>query len=305
MGRIINTLFVITLLVIFGVLGISCSENQDTNTAKYVSEINKWHQERIQSLKEEDSWLSLAGLYKIEEGTHSVGSDSTNDIVFPPKATANIGAITREDNNVSMEIRSGVNVRYDGKKISDITLKTDAKGEPTKLRHKGLVWYIVERRGNYYIRLKDTNHPNFASFDGIDRFPVSKKWRVEATFKQFDKPQPITLPDELNIGMQDTLYGRLEFSIDGKKYSIAPLGHPDKEEEFFIIFGDQTNGETTYDAGRYIYIPTPDENGITYIDFNKAYNPPCVFTKYATCPFPPPQNRLVLKITAGEKNYEK
>jgi uncharacterized protein (DUF1684 family) len=96
----------------------------------------------------------------------------------------------------------------------------------------------------------------------------------------------------------------LEFTIDDQEYSIAPLGHPQNSDDFFIIFGDETNGESTYGGGRYIYIPLPDEDGKTYLDFNRAYNPPCVFTEFATCPLPPEPNRLPIKVTAGEKMFQ-
>lgn len=104
--------------------------------------------------------------------------------------------------------------------------------------------------------------------------------------------------------MPDTLYGMLEFTIGGKEYSLAPLNHPKKDDKFFIMYGDKTNGETTYGSGKYIYIPTPNEEGIAYLDFNKSYNPPCVFTQYATCPLPPAQNRLPIAIPAGEKMFK-
>jgi uncharacterized protein (DUF1684 family) len=294
----------LTLTIIAGFL-LSCNLDQQKSDANYKAEIDKWHEQRVESLKEEDSWLSLAGLYELDEGTHSLGSDSGNDIVFPSKASSQIGTITKKDENFTIDVQSSVTVTQDGEEISEMELTTSSDGEPTELRYNNLLWYIIERRGDYYIRLKDTNHPNFSSFNGIDRFPVSKEWRVEASFNRFDKPQLITIPDILGKQYQDSLYGTLDFTVDGKQYSLAPLGNPDKDEEFFIIFGDQTNGESTYSGGRYIYISTPNKNGTTNIDFNKAYNPPCVFTDYATCPLPPSQNRLELKVTAGEKMYRK
>lgn len=292
------------LTIVIGI-GISCTNDQPKTDENYAEKINEWHRQRISALKEEDSWLSLAGLYKLEKGTQTFGADSSNDIVFLHKAPAHIGTITRTGNNFSLKIQSGVKVTHDSSQVSQIELITSADGDPTTLRSGSLLWYIIERRGNYYIRLKDTRHPNFDSFDGIDRFPVSKDWRVKATFKRFDEPKSISIPDALGDVYQDSLYGTLQFTIDGRQYSLAPLGHPDEADEFFIILGDKTNGNTTYGGGRYIYIPTPNENGVTYLDFNKAYNPPCVFTNFATCPLPPPQNRLDLKVTAGEKMYKK
>lgn len=287
-----------------GTILYSCtsSQNSDSKT-KYLEEVNTWHQQRIQSLKQEDSWLSLAGLYQLQEGTHTIGSDSTNDLVFPPGAPARIGTITRQDDYFSFKIASGISVRKNGTEVSEFEFSFNDQDETIEFRHDELLWFVIERRGDYYIRLKDTNHSNFATFNGIERFPVSRDWRIKATFKPFAQPQTITIPDILGDTYQDSLYGRLEFNIKGSQYSLAPLGHPKKDDEFFIIFADQTNGESTYGGGRYLYAPTPDDNNITYIDFNKAYNPPCVFTDFATCPLPPNQNNLEREITAGEKMY--
>jgi len=283
---------------------ISCSNSQSELTQEeHRSEVNSWHQNRIQSLQENDSWLTLAGLYELEDGMHTIGSDSTNDLVFPHKAAEQIGTITKNDSSFSISINQGVSVLHDSSAVSEMDLKTSLSGNPTQLRHHSLVWYIIERRGTFYIRLKDTDHSNLISFDGIERFPVSLKWRVEASFNPFDEPKTMTIPDILGDSYKQSIYGMLEFTHKGKTYSIAPLGHPQKDEEFFIIIGDQTNGESTYSGGRYLYVRTPAKDGTTYLDFNKSYNPPCVFTDFATCPLPPAQNRLDLAIPAGEKMY--
>lgn len=300
--------FILVGIFILGLNGfISCGqavENNQVSKEEYIEQINRWHQEeRIQSLKEEDSWLSLAGLYELKDGVNTFGADSSNDIVFPSdKAPANIGAFTLENGSITIRINSRAKVRHEGNPVKEMALKSDADGSPDVLTYNSLQWYIIERRGTYYVRLKDTEHPNFSSFDGIDRYPVSPEWRIKATFKEYDQPQTIAIPDILGDVYQDTLYGILSFDIDGESYELAPLGSPDGDR-FFIIFGDQTNGDETYGGGRYVYIDTPDEDNTTYIDFNKAYNPPCVFTDYATCPLPPTQNKLPLAVTAGEKVY--
>lgn len=288
----------------FFLMNTSCSTKTGQQSDRpYIQKVNDWHQDRINSLKQEDSWLSLAGLYKISDGKHSLGSDSTNDIIFPGDTPPQIGTITRRDSSFYLKVTEGVEVLHDSTTTYEMEWAPGAENEPVVFRHHSFIWYIIERRGTYYIRLKNTDHPNFASFEGIKRFPVSKNWRIRATFKPFDSPRAISIPDVLGEVYQDSLYGMLEFEIDGRQYSLAPLGHPKKDEEFFIIFGDKTNGQSTYSGGRYLYISTPNRNGITYIDFNKAYNPPCVFTSFATCPLPPSQNRLEVKVTAGEKMY--
>ncbi|MDZ7660149.1 DUF1684 domain-containing protein [Fodinibius sp.] len=283
---------------------ISCSSKQKQTEADYAKEINDWHQLRINNLLGPEDWLKLAGLYELEEGQHSFGSDSTNDLIFPPMAAPTIGTINKEDTTVTVQVDDDVVVTHKQDTVSKVTMIPGNARSGTVLKHGSLVWYLLERRGDYYIRLVDEQHPNLAAFDGIERFPIDQKWKIKAKFKPFKSPKPITVPDILNEGMQDTLHGMLEFSFKGEKYSLAPLNHPEKDDKFFIIFGDKTNGESTYGGGRYIYIPTPNENNTTYIDFNKAYNPPCVFTDFATCPLPPSQNKLPIGIPAGEKMYK-
>ncbi|HKK47199.1 MAG TPA: DUF1684 domain-containing protein [Balneolaceae bacterium] len=292
----------ITLLVLISSCG---HKNQQIEHDKYITEINQWHQQRIHSLKQEDSWLSLAGLYDIKEGTHTFGSDSSNNLIFPPKAASELGTITRHDSVFQFTINPKAEVTNgNGEPVSETVMHPiNGEGSQTKLRYHSLFWYIIKRRDHYFIRLKDAQNPNFDAFNGIERFPISQKWRVKATFHRFDKPETISIPDVLGEVFQDSLYGRLDFTIEGQGYSLAPLGNPDTDDQFFIIVGDKTNGNSTYGGGRFIYCATPDENGVTYIDFNKAYDPPCVFTEFATCPLPPTQNRLPIRITAGEKMY--
>lgn len=285
---------------------VSACNLEDGQTAEeHAQEVNEWHQVRIDNLLGPEDWLKLAGLYELEDGTHSFGSDSTNDLVFPPKAASSIGSIIKKDTTVTVKIESDVVVTHEEDTVSEITMTAGNARSGTVLKHGSLVWYLLDRRGDFYIRLVDEAHPNLEVFDGIERFPIDQKWKVKAEFKPFDEPKPITVPDVLNEGMPDTVYGTLEFKIDGEEYSLEPLNHPQKDEKFYIIFGDETNGESTYGGGRYIYIPTPDENGMTYLDFNRSYNPPCVFTEFATCPLPPSQNRLPVAIPAGEKMYQK
>lgn len=283
----------------------ACSSEQNQTDKEFAQEVNEWHQKRISNLTGPEDWLKLAGLYQLnDDGTYSFGADSANDFVFPPKAASKIGTISLQDTTVTVRINDEVVVTQGEDTVSQVTMIPGDARSGTVLKHGSLVWYLIKRRGNYYIRLADEEHPNLAAFEGIERFPIDQQWKVKAVFKPFNKPRLITVPDVLDKGMPDTLYGMLEFTIDGETYSLAPLNHPEKDDKFFIIFGDQTNGETTYGGGRYLYIPTPDENNTTYIDFNKSYNPPCVFTKYATCPLPPAQNKLPIAIPAGEKIFK-
>ena len=152
------------------------------------------------------------------------------------------------------------------------------------------------------IRLRDSENPRIAGFTGIERFPVSEKWRIEAQFKPYDSVKIISVPTVLGTIDQSPCTGALVFEIDGREYSLDPItdeGSPG----FFIIFGDATNGKETYGAGRFLGAEAAGPGGKVILDFNKAYNPPCAFSPFATCPLPPKQNVLPVAVTAGEKAY--
>jgi len=168
------------------------------------------------------------------------------------------------------------------------------------LSYGTLMWYIHKVDDKYAVRLKDSENPARIHFKGIETYPIDAKWRIKAKFEPYDPPKHLPIPNIMGFNTDEISPGRLVFKVKGKTYSLDPILEVG-EKDYFIIFGDKTNGIETYGAGRFVYASPPDSDGFTYIDFNKAYNPPCVFTKYATCPLPPPQNRLPFKVTAGEK----
>ena len=151
------------------------------------------------------------------------------------------------------------------------------------------------------MRVKDKESPTLRAFHGIENFPADPKWRVEARFEPYDPPRPVRVPNILGTVDTESCPGALVFEIDGKSYRLDPVVERG-ETDLFVIFGDRTNGHGTYGAGRFLYAAAP-VGGRTVLDFNKAYNPPCVFTPYATCPLPPAENKLPIPIEAGEKAY--
>ncbi len=267
----------------------------------YKKQIEGWHQKRIQRLKASDSWLSLAGLYWLKQGENTFGADDKNDIVFPKgKAPAYIGKIILKNGQAVARIHPDVPVTSDGQIVKQIMLKNDQQGKPTVLKLGTLSWYVIKRGNMFGIRLKDSENPPLKSFTGIDRFPVKEEWRIEARFIPYTKPKKVAIPTVLGTVVEEDAPGQLRFDYHGKTYSLEAL---DDGDEFFIIFADSTNGQETYHAGRFLSVDKPDKKGMTYIDFNKAYNPPCAFTPYATCPLPPKENYLPIRVTAGEKDY--
>jgi uncharacterized protein (DUF1684 family) len=289
---------VITTLFIF----LSCTEKEPKpkGTPEYIAEIEQWHQKRIERIKDENGWLTLVGLHWLKEGENSFGSDKNNDIVFPESAPQNIGKIILKDSVITLNVYEGVNVTAEGNVVKEIKLEEDLTGNPTVLDVGSFRWYIIKRGDRYGIRLRDTKSPLLKEFKGINVFPINENWRIEATFVPYDPPKQILIPNILGTTEEDKSPGALSFTVDGKSYQLDAIR---SRNGFFIIFADETSGKDTYGAGRFLYTDKPDSNNKVILDFNIAYNPPCVFTKYATCSLPPKQNYLHLKITAGEKMW--
>lgn len=275
-------------------------QNSETlpSTEAYRNEIETWRNQRLAALKAPDGWPSLAGLFKLREGENTFGAAPDNDLVFPESAPARMGVIHLQTDSIYMQIAESVPVRIKDSLIQEAPLSAE---QPVLFEHAALNWYMIERGGQYFIRLRDTLHQARQTLTGIPHFPVDRKWRVQATFIPFDPPKTIPVRNVLDMDIDSECEGKLQFEMEGKTHEIWVLdGGP---EEYFLIIADLTTGEETYGGGRYLYVPKPDADGKTIIDFNKAYNPPCVFTKYATCLLPPVQNRLDLAIRAGEKMY--
>ncbi|MDX1699992.1 MAG: DUF1684 domain-containing protein, partial [Melioribacteraceae bacterium] len=156
------------------------------------------------------------------------------------------------------------------------------------------------RGDKYGIRLRDLTADLVSDFKGIERFPVQDKWKIEAKFVKNNPPKKIMIPSIIGTVSESYSPGTLEFEFDNKEFRLSPIKSGNR---LFIVFADLTSGEETYGAGRFLYTNGPDSNNIVILDFNKAYNPPCAFSKYATCPLPPDENKLKVRISAGEKNY--
>ena len=271
-----------------------------SDPAAYRKEVETWRQERLKSLKREDGWLTLVGLYWLKPGENRFGSDPGNPVILPAgKAPAVAGTLTVAGDAVRLAVQPGVALTADGKPATPgITVSADAGGKPTILQLGSLSFYLIKRGDRLGVRIKDKTSPMLANFKGIDEYPIQPEWRVVARFEPYkDKKIPIA-----NIigQVEDTPSpGAVVFERQGKTYRIdALVGGP--EGGLFLVFGDQTNGKETYGAGRFLDTDPP-KDGKVIVDFNTAYNPPCAFTAFATCPLPPAENKLALRVEAGEK----
>jgi uncharacterized protein (DUF1684 family) len=288
------------MIFILSVGYLTGSQKEEVD-AGYAAEIKDWQQKRLQGLKNKNGWLSLAGLFWLEEGKNTFGSDKGNDLVITEvKAPAHIGTFFWEKDEVRFTASKEATVLHQDKSVSEVKLENDEKGNPTVLQCGSLSWYIIKRGNRLGVRLKDSEHPRISKLEKIDSFPIDTQWRIEAVLERFEQPRKVTIPNVLGMEEQEEVLGALVFKIKGKEYRLLPLG----DKDLFVIFGDETNGEETYGGGRFLSVAEPDSQGRTIIDFNKAVNPPCVFSEYATCPLPPQENQLKVRVTAGEKMVE-
>jgi uncharacterized protein (DUF1684 family) len=269
----------------------------------YQQEIEQWHLNREKNLKKENGWLTVSGLFWLDEGENTFGSSKENKIVFPlGKAAEHMGSFTLLNDEVRLTILPNIVVKRNDTLFSTgIIFSKDIEEQSVILSHQNLRWFIIKRGKRYGVRLRDLESDARKNFTHIERFPVNEKWKINATFEAPNVKKTIPIHDVIGNTTETTFGGTLKFEMDGKTYTLdATL---EGEEDLFIVFGDFTNGVKTYGAGRFLYAKKPKEGNKVILDFNKAYNPPCAFTDFATCPLPPDQNKLQFEITAGELKY--
>lgn len=273
-------MYSITLLIIPTLCALA--QPISSEPASYDAEIQAWHDKRIANLKQPVGWLSLVALDWLKDGKNTLGS---------------IGTITVEKETLSFEALPGVKATVRGNVFSSGVLRAGTDRVEVGTR----VFTIIKRGDRFAVRMWDSNAEALKKFKGIERFPVLKQWRVEARWEPYAPAKPIKIPSVIPGYMEDyTVPGVAIFSIDGKEYRLEPV--ESGPTTLFYIFADATNGKETYGAGRFLY-SDPPKDGKVVIDFNKAHNPPCAFTDYATCPLPPESNHLSLRIEAGEKKF--
>ena len=277
-------------------LSLSAAPSEDVATAT-----QSWQQDRLKRLQAEDGWLTLVGLGWLKEGTNSAGSDGKADIVFPDGAPKDVGTFTRSGRTVTFQPAAGVSVTRDGKPFLGGPVQSDQEGraKPDIVQVGRLRFQLIDRGQRIGVRIKDPEARARKEFKGIPTFAPSAKWRVIARWEPANPPTEIAVPNVLGEIERSPSPGTAVFTVDGKEYRLTPVleeGTPD----WFFIFADETNRTETYGAGRFLYAQ-PAKNGTLILDFNRAYNPPCAFSAFATCPLPPKQNRLAIRVEAGEK----
>ena len=294
-------------VLVAGLLGMAsltaCGDGQagsePVTDTDYVAEIETFRSERLSRLKAEDGYLNLAGLFWLREGSYRFGAAADNDIVFPPAADDYIGTFEVTSDGVVMTTLPGTSVMHGQQRVDAMLLHDDTTESPVTVTSGSLAWIAINREGRYAIRLRDYKHPALEALPPIPQFGIDPAFRVVAELEPYDAPRVVNVGTVIEgLGYNPESPGVLKFEIDGQQLELEAYT---SGERLFLVFGDRTSGRETYPAGRFLYADGPGEDGLTVLDFNKSYNPPCAFGDFSTCPVATPRNRMPINITAGEK----
>jgi uncharacterized protein len=263
--------------------------------------ILKERQEREDRFKNsERGWLGLVGLYWLRDGENKVGSAPDNDIILPAAVPGHIGVVLYNNGVATFRTARGVPVYSNGKQFTLKTLVADIHEGADFLQVGDLTLVLLDRAGRHLIRVWDRNSKLRKNFTGFNQYPVNPEYRIEARYTDYDTPRLVSIQDVLEIYHETPIQGYVTFNLQGKDYRLE--AQVDEDDLMRLDFKDATNGDTTYVGGRFLVAEMP-KDGKVVVDFNQAYNPPCAYTDFATCPLPPPENRLPIRIEAGEKAY--
>jgi uncharacterized protein len=270
--------------------------------AEHRAQVDAWYQEREARLRNPDGWLALVGLYWLEEGDNHFGAHPANQIVLHAHGIhPREGTLHLQDGEVRLVPHADAGLLYEGAPAAEMRLLADTDGDPTILELGSLRIHLIRRGERIALRVRDHEAPTLGSFTGVDRFPTDPSWRVIGRLEPSDHDS-VQIVDVTGRASAEPTPGTFAFERDGVTWRLAALPG-DEEGGLWLIFGDTTNARETYGGGRYLYTEPSAPDGTTVADFNLAFNPPCVFSGYATCPLPPAENRLNLRIEAGERMY--
>ena len=270
----------------------------------YQRSIAEYRAQTEAKLKADEGWLTVVGLDWLKEGENRVGSNPSFEVRLPKAAPDRVGTLTLKGGKVRFRPERGVAVTFNGVPAVETELKPDITPQYDKLAAGQIKFFIIQREQRFGVRIKDNNSAARREFSGLKWYPVDESWKVSAKYVPYEKPHKFAFETLAGLKEEAESPGYVTFQRAGKEYRMEPVLDG---TDFWFVMRDQTSGKTTYGASRFLYAPVP-KSGITRpgaleIDFNKAENPPCVFTNYATCPLPPPRNRLPLAVTAGEMMY--
>lgn len=270
----------------------------------YLAEVAQWHAERDKLLRSPDGWLTLVGLHWLTPGEHEFGQHPSNAIRLNGRDVPPLAGhlLVTDDLQARVRPHREATLSVDGAPLTgELPLIADTDGDPTVIELGSLRMHLL-RRGAHEerlgLRVRDTEAPALTAFRGVPHFPVDPAWRIEARLERAPEPRTIPVPDIVGDVLEMPSPGDIVMALsDGEQWLHAV---EEENDTLWLIFGDATNGDQTYAAGRFLVTGPVAADGSVVVDFNLAYNPPCVFSPFATCPLAPEGNRLTVAIPAGE-----
>jgi uncharacterized protein (DUF1684 family) len=290
-------------LIVCAAAGTSPATQAGTRArpASYESDVRQFQRQRAAELTADDGWLTVAGLFWLKAGANVAGSAPGSDIRLPAKAPAKLGVFELKDGRVTFRAEPSAQVTGGGKPVGTavIDAPTDDAGA---LAAGDLRMFVIKREDRFGIRMRDLKSPERRGFRGLRFYPLRTAYCIRATFVPYEKPRKVAVPNVLGQAPEMTSPGYVTFALNGRERRLEPVYETDERTDLFFIFKDLTSRDATYPAGRFLHTPLP-QDGVVILDFNKAYNPPCAFTDFATCPLPTRENQLPIRIEAGELMY--
>jgi uncharacterized protein (DUF1684 family) len=286
-----KTVYIVMLVLVLGASG----------PAEYRAALEKYRHDRLEELIAPNGWLAVRGLFWLHDGENPAGSDPSFEIRLPSRAPKRLGVFTLKDGAVSFTADPAAAVTQAGKPVSSLTLDPRG-GEQAAIVAANVSLFLIRRGDKIGLRMLDPESLQRKGFAGLTYFPLSSAYHVQAAFTPYDKPKQVPVPNVLGQLVSMESPGYVEFTIKGQRYRLEPVYETPRHEDLFFIFKDLTSKTETYEAGRFLHTPLP-QNGIVDLDFNRAYNPPCAFTEFATCPLPIKENQLSVRIPAGELRF--
>jgi uncharacterized protein (DUF1684 family) len=284
-----------TLAVVVAVLALAATAVQPPDPV-YLRSFEKWKAELVDDVRQ--NWLVLAGLFWLKPGANTFGTASDNVIVLP-SGPAHAGVFQLQGDNVSVELQRGVDAKIGGQSQTAAKLQADVTGKPTVIELGSLRMYVIRRGARSGIRVKDLNSDAVRNYAGPIFFPLDMTYRVTGTFVPSDGKRTVDVPNVLGDVMPTRISGDVHFNLNGQELTLTALGGDPAKGLSFVI-SDLTSKTDTYPGGRFLDTDAVAD-GKVVLDFNRAYNPPCAVTPYATCPLAPKENRLPVAVPAGEK----
>lgn len=290
-------------------VAVSDDKGADDQSA-WQRDLLAWRTQRAAGLQAPEGWLSLIALGWLKEGDNSFGSAEDSRIQITGKAPAHIAVVRLEKGALRLLPPAGgfpKDLQVDGQPAKEQALLADDADKPSKLTIGTITIIVIHRDDQFALRVKDLQAPTRTAFHGLHWYAPSASYRVHARWIPYNPAKVLDIPTILGTTTHMPAPGVAEFTLDGQVLRLEPVLEDPRSTDLFFILRDPTSKTTTYGAGRFLYTDLPDHGltqpGEVWLDFNRLINPPCAFTAYATCPLPPPQNRLGVPIPAGEQRY--